>query len=136
IMAILSIWYVGQRAKEEGENAKMLSLLRRQHRLFALYNLGVSAIYLLLAVVIQMESLEASNGVQTGRGVLALALVLLVAGCVARSEERRVGKGCTVVSYARTWHMRGAGNRMQAITEHTGHHLLGKECHIDCFTLN
>jgi hypothetical protein len=48
-MATLAIWYVGQRAKEESENAKMLSLLRRQHRLFALYNLVAGALYLLLA---------------------------------------------------------------------------------------
>ena len=79
--ATLAIWYVGQRAKEESENTKMLSLLRRQHRLFALYNLGVGALYLLLAIVSRVESLEANNGVQTGRGVFALAL--LVAGGVA-----------------------------------------------------
>src|SRR5437588_8025989 len=29
-MAVLAIWYVGQRAKEESENVRMLSLLRRQ----------------------------------------------------------------------------------------------------------
>ena len=107
IMAILAIWYVGQRAKEEGENTKMLSLLRRQHRLFALYNLGVSAIYLLLVVVSQVESLEASNGVQTGRGVLALAIVLLVAGCVAGDSIISTRSWIQIVSYSRTGRIPG-----------------------------
>src|SRR5438105_1607484 len=39
-MAVLAIWYVGQRAKEESENVRMLSLPRRQFRIFALYQLG------------------------------------------------------------------------------------------------
>jgi hypothetical protein len=101
-MATLAIWYVGQRAKEENENARMLSLLRRQLRLFALYNLGAGALYFLLAIASRMESLEASNGVQTGRGVLALALVLLVAGGVAGVSIINTRSWNQVVSYSRT----------------------------------
>jgi hypothetical protein len=82
-MAMLAIWYVGQRAKEEDENTTMLSLLRKYLRLYALYNLGAGVLYLLLAVVSRVDSLEAANEVQTGLGVLALAFVLLVAGCIA-----------------------------------------------------
>ena len=43
-MATLAYWYVGQRAQEESENARMLSLFRRQPRLFAFYNLGTGAL--------------------------------------------------------------------------------------------
>ena len=103
--ATLSIWYVGQRAKEESENTKLLSLLRRQHRLFALYNLGTGALYLLLAVAIHVESLESSNGVQSGRGVLAL--VLLVAGCVAGVSIINTRSWNLVVSYSRTGRIPG-----------------------------
>ena len=103
--ATLAIWYVGQRAKEESENTKMLSLLRRQHRLFALYNLGVGALYLLLAIVSRVESLEANNGVQTGRGVFALAL--LVAGGVAGVSIINTRSWNLVVSYSRTGRIPG-----------------------------
>jgi hypothetical protein len=106
-MAVLAIWYVGQRAKEEGEHTRMLSLLRRQHRLFALYNLGAGALYLLLAVARRVESPEASNGVQTGRGVLVLALVLLVAGCVAGVSIISTRSWNQVVSYSRTGRIPG-----------------------------
>jgi hypothetical protein len=106
-MATLSIWYVSQRAKEESENTKLLGLLRRQHRLFALYNLGVSALYLLLAVVTHVESLEASDGLQTGRGVFTLTLVLLVAGCVAGVSIINTRSWNLVVSYSRTGRIPG-----------------------------
>jgi hypothetical protein len=101
-MAVMAIWYVGQRAKEEDENARMLSLLRRQNRLFALYHLGFGALCLLLAVVSYVESLEASDGVQTGQGVLALAVVLLVAGCIAGVSIINTRSWIRVVTYSRT----------------------------------
>ncbi len=104
-MATLAIWYVGQRAKEESENTMLLSLLRRQHRLFALYNLGASALYLLLAITSHVEGLEANGGVQTGRGVFAL--VLLVAGCVAGVSIINTRSWNLVVSYSRTGRIPG-----------------------------
>lgn len=101
------MWYARWRAGKEAENARLLSLLRRQHRLFALYSLGTSALYLLLAVASRVESLEASNGVQTGRGVLALALVLLVAGCIAGVSIISMRSRNQVVSYSRTGRIPG-----------------------------
>jgi hypothetical protein len=98
-MALLAILYVGQRAKEEDEHTRMLSLLRSQLRLYALYNLGASALFLLLAVASHLESLEAINRVQTGRGVLAL--VLLVAGYVAGANIINTRSWNQVVSYSR-----------------------------------
>jgi hypothetical protein len=106
-MASLAIWYVGQRAKEEDENTKLLRLLRRQHRLFALYSLGTGALYLLLAVASRMESLEASDGLQTGRGVLTLALVLLVACCIAGVSIISTRSWNQVVSYSRSGRIPG-----------------------------
>ena len=106
-MATLAYWYVGQRAQEESENARMLSLLRRQLRLFAVYNLGTGALCLLLAVASHVESLEASDGVQIGRGVFALALVLLVAGCVAGVSIINTRSWNLVVSYSRTGRIPG-----------------------------
>ncbi len=106
-MATLSIWYVGQRAKEEDENTMMLSLLRKHLRLYALYNLGVGALYLLLAVVSRVESLEAGNEVQTGQGVLALALVLLVAGCIAGENIISLRSWYQAIAYSRTGRIPG-----------------------------
>ena len=106
-MAMLAIWYVGQRAKEEDENTTMLSLLRKHLRLYALYNLGVGALYLLLAVVSRVESLGTSNGVQTGRGVLALTFVLLVAGCIAGENIISMRTWNKAIAYSRTGRIPG-----------------------------
>jgi len=73
----LVTWYSVLRAKEEDENAQLLSLLNRETRLGMLYTLGISLLFLLLAIVSRVGSLEATDGVQTGRGILALGIVLL-----------------------------------------------------------
>ncbi len=107
IMAVLAILYVGQRAKEEDENSMMLSLLRKHLRLYALYNLGAGALYFLLAVVSRVESLQAGNAVQTGRGVLALAFVLLVAGCIAGGNIISMRSWHQAIAYSRTGQIPG-----------------------------
>src|SRR2546430_332215 len=107
LMGALAMWHVRWRAGKEAENARMLSLLRRQLRLFALYNLGVGALCLLLAVVSHVESLEASDGVQIGQGVLALTLILLVAGCIAGVSIMNTRSWNLVVSYSRTGRISG-----------------------------
>jgi hypothetical protein len=106
-MAMLAIWYVGQRAKEEDENNMMLNLLRKHLRLYALYNLGAGALYLLLAVVSRVESLEAGNEVQSGQGILALAIFLLVAGCI--TCENIISMRCwnQAIAYSRTGRIPG-----------------------------
>src|SRR5438876_12255381 len=58
IMAILAIWYVSQRAKEEGDRESVVKVLWGQHGVFELAAIGGSALYLLLAVVSRVESLE------------------------------------------------------------------------------
>jgi hypothetical protein len=75
--------------------------------LFAFYNLGASALYLLLAVASHMISLEVSDGVQTEWGLLTLALVLLVAACVASVSIMNTKSWNLVVSYSRTGRMPG-----------------------------
>ena len=99
---MLAIWYVGQRAQEEDENTRMLSLLRKHLRLYGLYNLGVGALYLLLALASRVESLEAGNEVQTERGVLALALVLLVVGCITGENIISMRTWNRAIAYSRT----------------------------------
>jgi hypothetical protein len=106
-MAILAIWYVDRRAKEEDENTLMLSLLRRHLRLYALYNLGAGALYLLLAVASWVESLEAGNEVYTGQGVLTLVLVLLVAGCIAGENIISTRSWYQAIAYSRTGRIPG-----------------------------
>ena len=102
IMGALAMWHARWRAGKEAENARLLFLLRRQHRLFALYSLVTGALYLLLAIASRVESLGASNGIQTGRGVLALVLVLLVAGCIAGVSIINTRSWNRVVAYSRT----------------------------------
>ena len=62
------------RAKEEDENAQLLSLLNGESRLGMLYTFGISLLFLLLAVVSRVGSLEATDGVQTGWGILTLGI--------------------------------------------------------------
>lgn len=127
IMGALAMWHARWRAGKEAENARLLSLLRRQDRVFVLSALGVSALYLLLALVSQVEGFEASNGVQEARGLLVLAIALLVAGSLSGFMLLTIGFWRTVVTYAQTGHLPGAGNRMQAIPEAHEHHLLVKQ---------
>lgn len=81
-MATLAVWHARWRASKEAENTKLLNLLSRPHRWIMLYAAGASIFILLLAVASRAGSLEASDPVQGGRGVLALVLVLLVGGCL------------------------------------------------------
>lgn len=62
------------RAKEEDENAQLLSLLNGESRLGMLYTFGISLLFLLLAVVSRVGSLEATDDVQTGWGILTLGI--------------------------------------------------------------
>jgi hypothetical protein len=67
------------RAREESENAELLRLLKDHHYLFVLYYVVAAAIALLLAYICYAMNLQASNGVQGMRGMLATGLVLLIA---------------------------------------------------------
>jgi hypothetical protein len=107
MMGALAIWHVRWRAGKEAENARLLSLFRRQHRLFGISAIGVSALYLLLAVVSRVESLEVGHEVQTGRGVLSFVLVLLVAGCIAGENIISRRSWNQAVSYSRTGRIPG-----------------------------
>jgi hypothetical protein len=65
----------------EPENSKLLSFLKDHHRLFAHYLLGNTVLLLLLAWISHVVGLEAAD-VRGIRGVLTVALVLLVAVCL------------------------------------------------------
>jgi len=103
----LATWYAGWRAGKEAENARMLSLIRRRFRVFILYTLGLSVLLLLLALVSRVGGLEASDGVQGMRGVLALGIVLLVAGSEGGFLLLSMQHWGRVVDYARTGQMPG-----------------------------
>jgi hypothetical protein len=135
MMGALAVWHVRWRAGKEAENAILLSLFRRQHWLFGLSALGAGALYLILAVVSRVESLEAGNGVQEAHGLLVLVMALLVAGGLSGFVLLTIGYWRVVVTYARTGHLSGARNRLQAIPEPLGHHLLVKQRLKDSFSL-
>ena len=103
----LATWYARWRAGKEAENAKMLSLIRRRLRVLILYTLGLSVLLLLLALVSRVGSLEASDGVQGMHGVLALGIVLLVAGSEGGFLLLSMQHWGRVVDYARTGQMPG-----------------------------
>ena len=103
-MAALANWHVSRQASKEAENTKMLALLGRQTRWIVL-DIGWSVVLLLLAVASRVGSLEASEGIQGVRGVLSLALVLLVAGGLGASELMAIRSWSRVVTYARTGQM-------------------------------
>ena len=104
-MALFSIWYVRWRGKEEDENTRLLSLLGRHHHWFGLYCLAVTALQFLLALASRLGHPEASDGLQGGRGLLSLALVLLAAGCQVGFNIISIREWRYVASYARTGHL-------------------------------
>jgi hypothetical protein len=67
------------RARGEIENTELLILLKSHHQLFLLYYTGAAVVSLLFAYICFMANLQANNGVQGIRGLLALGLVLLIA---------------------------------------------------------
>jgi len=103
----LVTWYSVLRAKEEDENAQLLSLLNRETRLGVLYTLGISLLFLLLAIVSRVGSLEATDGVQTGRGILALGIVLLAGAGLCAYVLLNIRARSQMVAYARTGRIPG-----------------------------
>jgi hypothetical protein len=98
----LANWHVLWRASKEPVNTEMLSLLGRRSRLIIVLYGGWSVALLLLALVSLLGNLEASEGIQGGRGVLALVLVLLVAGSLVAFRLMVIRSWSKVVTYART----------------------------------
>jgi hypothetical protein len=103
-MAALANWHVRRQASKEAENTEMLSLLGRQTRWIVL-DFGLSFALLLLAVASRVGSLEAKEGIQGIRGVLSLALILLIAGGLGASELMAIRSWNRIVTYARTGRM-------------------------------
>jgi hypothetical protein len=100
-------WHTILRAGEEAENSRLLALLSRQHRLSGLYLLAGSALLLLFAGVIYVGNVQASDVVQSGRGLLALALILLVVAYLSVFGIVSIRYWHLVVTYARTGYMPG-----------------------------
>jgi hypothetical protein len=78
-LGLLGTIHLVSRAREESENVELLWLLKNHHSLFLLYYGVAAAIALLFAYVCNALNLQASDGVQGMRGLLALGLVLLIA---------------------------------------------------------
>lgn len=106
-MAALALWHMDWRARGEDENVLLLRLLRKRLHVFEFYCLGASILVLLLAVGSQLGGLQASEGWQTGRGLLALLIVLLVGAGLISLGMMTVWYWQVVVAYARTGHMLG-----------------------------
>ena len=103
----LVTWYSVLRAKEEDENAQLLSLLNTENRMGLLYTLGISLLFLLLAVVSRVGSLEVTDSVQTGRGILALGIVLLAGAGLCAYILFNIRARSQMVAYARTGRIPG-----------------------------
>ena len=114
----MSLWFIGLagisalgaigtvhlmwRAYEESENEELLGLLKDHHRLFLLYYVSAAALALLFASICYAADLQASDGLQGMRGMLAVGLVLLIAlslHCSTLLSHRYWRKA---VTYART----------------------------------
>lgn len=105
-MAALGNWYSGWRAKEEAENRRLLSLRSRWRRRFGvLYPLGSSLLALLLAVLSWLGDLEATASMQTGRGILALVIILLAGAGLGAYIFFTQRNWRQIVVYARTGRM-------------------------------
>lgn len=100
-MATLANWHTTRQASKEAENAAMSGLLWRQAR-FIVLSAGLSALFLLLAVVSQVASLDASQDIQGFRGALSLGFVLLVSVGLGAIEVVSVRSWRQIVDYTRT----------------------------------
>src|SRR5450631_3519691 len=92
---------------QEAENSRLLALLSRQHRLSELYLLAGSVLLLLFAGVSYVGNVQVSDVVQSGRGLLALALILLVAAYLSVFGIVTIRYWHLVVTYSRTGYMPG-----------------------------
>lgn len=93
------------RAREESENAELLRLLKDHHYLFILYYVVAAAIALLFAFISFAMNLQASDGVQGARVLLAIVLVLLIAIGLVGSAYVSNRYWRKAVIYARTGRM-------------------------------
>lgn len=100
-------WHTVLRAGKEAENSKLLAMLSSQHRLSERYLLAGSALLLLFIVVSSVGNVQASDVVQSGRGLLALALILLVVAYLSVFGILTIRYWHLVVTYARTGHIPG-----------------------------
>jgi hypothetical protein len=103
-ISALANWHGVWRARKEGENAQMLSLMGRQTR-WIVFFIGWSVVLLGLSVASRVGRLEASEGMQGVRGVLSLALVLLVVGGTAVVGLMSMRNWSKIVAYTRTGQM-------------------------------
>ncbi len=105
-MAVLANWYSARRAREDPENAELLSLIeRKSYRFQIAYNFGFSVLLLLLAALCRAGGLEASAGLDTRRGALALLVVLFIAAGLVTFIFSSIRTWDEIVAYARTGRM-------------------------------
>ena len=90
------------RARGETENLELLNLLKGHHQLFLLYYTGAAVVSFLFAYICFMANLQASDGVQGMRGLLALFLSLLIAISLVVSSLLSNRYWRKAVVYART----------------------------------
>jgi hypothetical protein len=90
------------RAHEESDNEELLEHFKDQHRLFFLYYVGAAALELLFASICYAADLQASDGGQGMRGMLACSLVLLIALSLLGSALVSNRYWRKAVTYART----------------------------------
>lgn len=103
-----SIWHVRWRAGQETENTRLLSLLGKGMQVIEFYSVGVSIFLLLLAVVSRVGSLEATDALQTARGVFALCIAILAGASLSGFGFLSMRTWSKTLAYARTGHMPGA----------------------------
>lgn len=111
IMAVVTTWHMRFRAREEDENMKLLDLLDRRHSLFLLYLIGMVILLLLLALVTWVGGIDTNDSLQTGQGLLALGIILLITACVAGLAIFNVDYWHSVLTYARTGGMTRSSRR-------------------------
>ena len=106
-MSTLALWRTERRASQESENLPLLTRMRTRFHVLARSSLALAVLGLFLTVASQLSGAQASDGLQAGRGMLALGIVLLTGVGVIGFFIVTVWYWHAIIAYARTGHLLG-----------------------------
>jgi hypothetical protein len=106
-MSTLALWRTERRASQESDNLPLLNRMRTRFHVLARSSLALAVLGLFLTEASQLSGAQASDGLQAGRGMLALGIVLLTGVGVSGFLIVTAWYWHAIITYARTGHLPG-----------------------------